>query len=152
LPDAPKHSNPIMTLDDDYALAVDHFQLKRSAGCRSACASKTLAAKAPPVAPPPIVSRTKIIRGVALQGLKCDFGNPVLGLKPEALFLRRIATENQDPRRSWLRFGETSDRLQKTYCVIDVCRYDVRWVGLMELLQSGRCARKVRNAVTDFCA
>jgi hypothetical protein len=34
------------------------------------------------------------------------FWQPVFGLKPEALFRRRIATENHDSRREWLRIGE----------------------------------------------
>jgi hypothetical protein len=40
----------------------------------SIASSKTLAAKAPPVALPPVVSRTKI-----LHGLKCDFGHTSSG-------------------------------------------------------------------------
>jgi hypothetical protein len=31
---------------------------------------------------------------------------------------------------------DKSNRLWKSYCVVAVCRYDVRWVDLMELLQS----------------
>jgi hypothetical protein len=45
------------------------------------------------------------------EGLKMRFWQPRPRVdEPEALFLRRIATENQDPRRSWLRFGEPQVR------------------------------------------